>query len=50
MVMCMMGMMWVVWVAGVELEAVEAPWVRMCMGVSVRMRMGVCPSSRRTHV
>lgn len=46
----MMGMMWVVWVARVELKAVEAPRVRMCMGVSVRMRMGLSPSSSRTHV
>lgn len=46
----MVGMVRVVWVAGVELKAVEAPRMRMCMGVSVRMRMGVRPSSSRTHV
>lgn len=44
----MVGMMWMVWVAGVELEAVEATWVRVGMRVSVRV--GVCPSSSRTHV
>lgn len=50
MVVWVVGMMWMVRVAGVELKAVETPWVRMCMGVSVRMWMGVCPSSSRTHV
>lgn len=46
----MMGMMWMVWVARVELKAVKAPWVRMCMGMSMRMWVGMCPSSSRTHV
>ncbi len=46
----MVGMMWVVWVARVELKAVEAPWVRMRMVVSMRMWMRMCPSSSRTHV
>lgn len=45
MVVCMVGMMWV---AGVELKTVEAPWMWMCMGVSMRMWMG--PSSSRTHM
>lgn len=50
MMVCVVGMMWVVWVAGMELKAVEATWVWMCMGVSMRMLMGVCTSRSRTHV
>lgn len=46
MVVGVVGMMWVVWMARMQLKAMETPWMGMCMWVGMRMWLGVCSSSR----